>query len=164
MLGLWRKLKILPLLLILNLGGCASWFSDDSVDPAVHLVKVEVVRAKLLEQKFILHFRIDNPNDSDLTVRGLEYRIHLADLLLAEGEHEHWFTVGPKRSAYFKVPIRTNLWPRVKDVVKMLKNPKQQIPYRLQGEMETGLFIAHYVHLERNGVIIPADLIPEYNR
>ncbi|WP_095138439.1 LEA type 2 family protein [Pseudomonas sp. Irchel s3a10] len=164
MLGLWRTLKILPLLLILNLGGCASWFSDDSVDPAVHLVKVEVVRAKLLEQKFILHFRIDNPNDSDLTVRGLEYRIHLADLLLAEGEHEHWFTVGPKRSAYFKVPIRTNLWPRVKDVVKMLKNPKQQIPYRLQGEMETGLFIAHYVHLERNGVIIPADLIPEYNR
>jgi LEA14-like dessication related protein len=164
MLGLWRTLKILPLLLILNLGGCASWFSDDSVDPAVHLVKVEVVRAKLLEQKFILHFRIDNPNDSDLTVRGLEYRIHLADLLLAEGEHEHWFTVGPKRSAYFQVPIRTNLWPRVKDVVKMLKNPKQQIPYRLQGEMETGLFIAHYVHLERNGVIIPADFIPEYNR
>ena len=164
MLGLWRTLKILPLLLILNLGGCASWFSDDSVDPAVHLVKVEVVRAKLLEQKFILHFRIDNPNDSELTVRGLEYRIHLADLLLAEGEHEHWFTVGPKRSAYFKVPIRTNLWPRVKDVVKMLKNPNQQIPYRLQGEMETGLFIAHYVHLERNGVIIPADLIPEYNR
>ncbi|MGP6420598.1 LEA type 2 family protein [Pseudomonas putida] len=164
MLGLWRTLKILPLLLILNLGGCASWFSDDSVEPAVHLVKVEVVRAKLLEQKFILHFRVDNPNDSDLTVRGLEYRIHLADLLLAEGEHEHWFTVGPKRSAYFKVPIRTNLWPRVKDVVKMLKNPNQQIPYRLQGEMETGLFIAHYVHLERNGVIIPADLIPEYNR
>jgi LEA14-like dessication related protein len=72
MLGLWRTLNILPLLLILNLGGCASWFSDDSVDPAVHLVKVEVVRAKLLEQKFILHFRIDNPNDSDLTVRGME--------------------------------------------------------------------------------------------
>jgi LEA14-like dessication related protein len=46
----------------------------------------------------------------------------------------------------------------------MLKNPNQQIPYRLQGEMETGLFIAHYVHLERNGVIIPADLIPEQHR
>ncbi|MDX9673208.1 MULTISPECIES: LEA type 2 family protein [unclassified Pseudomonas] len=164
MLGHRRTLHGLLLMLLLNLGGCASWFSDDSVDPAVHLVKVEVVRAKLLEQKFILHFRIDNPNDSDLTVRSLEYRIHLADLLLAEGEHEHWFTVGPKRSAYFKVPIRTNLWPRVKDVVKMLKSPNQQIPYRLQGEMETGLFIAHYVHLERNGVIIPADLIPEQHR
>lgn len=164
MLGRWRTFQLFTLMLTLSLGGCASWFSDDSVDPAVHLVNVEVVRAKLLEQKFILHFRIDNPNDSDLTVRGLEYRIHLDDLLLAEGEHENWFTVGPKRSAYFKVPIRTNLWPQVKEVVKMLKNSNQPIPYRLQGEMETGLFIAHYVHLERNGVIIPADLIPEQHR
>lgn len=164
MLGQRHTLQWLLLMLVLNLGGCASWFSDDSVDPAVHLVNVEVVRAKLLEQKFILHFRVDNPNDSELTVRGLEYRIHLADMLLAEGEHEHWFSVGPKHSAYFKVPIRTNLWPKVKDVVKMLKKSDQQIPYRLQGEMETGLFIAHYVHLERNGVIIPADLIPEQHR
>jgi len=161
MLGHWRAFQVFSLLVFLGLGGCASWFSDDSLDPAVHLVKVEVVRAKLLEQKFILHFRIDNPNDSDLTVRGLEYRIHLADMLLAEGEHEHWITVNPKSSAFYKVPIRTNLWPKVKEVVKMLKNPHQQIPYRLEGEMETGLFIAHYVHLARNGVIIPADLITE---
>ena len=156
-----RFLQTFTLFLFLGLGGCASWFSSDEPDPEVHLVKVEVVRARLLDQKFILHFRVDNPNDSDLTVRGLEYRIHLADILLAEGEHNQWFTVGPKHSVYFKVPIRTNLWPRVKDMVKQLKNPKQGIPYRLEGEMETGLFIAHNVHLTRNGVIIPADLIPE---
>jgi len=154
-------LQTLILLLFLGLGGCASWFSDDEPDPEVHLVRVEVVRAKLLEQRFVLHFRIDNPNDSDLTVRGLAYRIHLGDILLAEGEHEHWITVGPKRSGFYKVPIRTNLWPKVRDLVKQLKSPKHPIPYRLEGEMETGLFIAHYVHLARNGVIIPADLIPE---
>ena len=156
-----RTLQLLTLLLFLGLGGCASWFSDDLPDPQVHLVKIEVIRANLLEQKFLLHFRVDNPNDRDLTVRALEYRIHLADILLAEGEHEHWFTVGPKRSAYFKVPIRTNLWPKVRDLVKLLKKPDQPIPYRLEGELETGLFIAHYVHLARNGVIIAADLIPE---
>ena len=70
----------------------------------------------------------------------------------------------PRKSAYFKVPVRTNLWPKVRDLVKMLKKSDQPIPYRLEGEMETGLFIAHYVHLERNGVIIPADFIPEQNR
>jgi LEA14-like dessication related protein len=161
MLSRRRTLHTLFLLLFLGLGGCASWFSDEEPDPEVHLVRVEVVRAKLLEQRFVLHFRIDNPNDSDLTVRGLEYRIHLGDILLAEGEHEHWITVGPKRSGFYKVPIRTNLWPKVKDLVKQLKSPKQPVPYRLEGEMETGLFIAHYVHLARNGVIIPADLIPE---
>ena len=161
MLSRRRTLQTLILLLFLGLGGCASWFSDDEPDPEVHLVRVEVVRAKLLEQRFVLHFRIDNPTDNDLTVRGLAYRIHLGDILLAEGEHEHWITVGPKRSGFYKVPIRTNLWPKVRDLVKQLKSPKHPIPYRLEGEMETGLFIAHYVHLARNGVIIPADLIPE---
>jgi len=164
MLRPWRVLRIVSLLVVVALGGCASWFSDDGPEPQVHLVKVEVVRAKLMEQKFLLHFRVDNPHDSDLTVRALEYRVYLGDLLLTEGEHEHWFTVGPNRSAYFKVPVRTNLWPRVRDLVKMLKNPEQPIPYRLEGELETGLFIAHYVHLKRNGVIIAADLIPEHTR
>ncbi|MHC8310685.1 LEA/WHy family protein [Pseudomonas sp. GT1P32] len=157
-------LHMLTLLLFLGLGGCASWFSDDEPEPEVHLVKVEVVRAKLMEQRFLLFFRVDNPRDSDLTVRGLEYRIHLGEMLLTEGEHEHWFTVSPKHSAYFKVPIRTNLWPKVRELVKLLKKPEQPIPYRLEGELETGVFIAHYVHLARKGVIIPADLIPEHTR
>ncbi|EJL04142.1 MULTISPECIES: LEA type 2 family protein [Pseudomonas] len=154
-------LRIACLLLFVGLGGCASWQGEEAPEPQVHLVKVEVVRARLLEQKFMLHFRVDNPADSDLTVRGLTYRIHLGDLLLTEGEHEHWFTVGPRHSAFFKVPIRTNLWPQVREVVKLLGKPRQEIPYRLEGELETGLFIAHYVHLERNGVIIAADLIAE---
>ncbi|MCU1758179.1 LEA type 2 family protein [Pseudomonas sp. 14P_8.1_Bac3] len=159
-----HALHLFTLFLFLGLGGCASWFSDDEPDPAVHLVKVEVVQAKLMQQRFMLYFRVDNPGDSDLTVRGLDYRIHLGDMLLAEGEHEHWFTIGPKRSGFFKVPIRTNLWPKVKELVKLLKNTDHPIPYRLEGELETGLFIAHYVHLARNGVIIAADLIPEHTR
>lgn len=154
-------LRITCLLLFVGFGGCAFWRGEEAPEPQVHLVKVEVVRARLLEQRFTLHFRVDNPGDSDLTVRGLTYRIHLGDLLLTEGEHEHWFTIRPKHSAYFKVPVRTNLWPQVREVVKLLEKPREQIPYRLEGELETGLFIAHYVHLERNGVIIAADLIAE---
>jgi LEA14-like dessication related protein len=153
--------SLLTAVLLLGLGGCASWFSSDEPDPEVHLIRVEVVRAKLLEQRFVLHFRIDNRSENELTVRGLEYRIHLGDVLLADGEHEYWITVGPKASRSYKVPIRTNLWSKVKGLVKQLKNAEQGIPYRLEGELETGLFIAHYVHLARNGVIIPADLIPE---
>lgn len=156
-----RLLRTTCLLLFVGLGSCASWRGEQAPEPQVHLVKVEVVRARLVEQRFLLHFRVDNPRDSDLTVRNLTYRIHLGGLLLTEGEHEHWFTVSPGHSAYFKVPIRTNLWPQVREVVKWLEKPREQIPYRLEGELETGLFIAHYVHLERNGVIIAADSIAE---
>jgi len=156
-----RAIRTISLLMVLALSGCTSWFVDNDIDPQVHLVKIEVVKAKLLEQRFRLHFRVDNPNDSDLTVRGLTYRVHVGHLLLAEGEYGHWFTVSPKSSGYFQVPIRTNLWPQMREVLKMLRNPSQPVPYRLEGELETGLFIGYDVHLARNGEIIPGDFIPE---
>ncbi|KAA0945072.1 MULTISPECIES: LEA type 2 family protein [unclassified Pseudomonas] len=158
-----NHLRTYSLLLTLTLGlsGCASWFADDAPAPQVHLVKVEVVRAKLLEQKFKLHFRVDNRNDSDLTVRGLIYKITLDDIVLTEGESNEWFTVAPHSRGFFKISVRTNLWPQVRQVVEMLKNPDQPIPYRLEGELKTGLFIGNDVHVLRNGEIIPGDFIPE---
>ena len=142
------------------LTGCASW-GEDWREPEVHLVEVETVKARLLEQEFVLHLRVDNPNDSSLTVRGLEYRIHLSQFLLSEGESDQWFSVDPKSSGYFQVPIRTNLWQHLREVVKLLKKPEQPIPYRLEGVLQTGLFFGKDVHLSHYGEIIPGDFIPE---
>ena len=155
------RMYSLMLALTLMLTGCASWFEDDSPPPHVSLVKVEVVRAKLLEQKFKLHFRVDNRDDSDLTVRGLIYKISLADVELTEGESNEWLTIPPHGRGFFKVTVRTNLWPQVREIADLLKNPDRPIPYRLEGELKTGLFIGNDVHVMRNGEIIPGDFIPE---
>lgn len=82
------RLRTYSCLMVLTVGlsGCAFWFADDTPPPQIHLVKVELLRAKLLEQKFKLHFRVDNRDDSDLTVRGLIYKISLADVELTEGD------------------------------------------------------------------------------
>ncbi|MFO2463881.1 LEA type 2 family protein [Pseudomonas sp. 15FMM2] len=154
----------LLLALMLGLSGCTSWFTDDAPSPQIHLVKVELVRAKLLEQKFKLHFRVDNQSDSDLTVRGLIYRISLADVQLAEGESNEWLTVPPHSRAFFKISVRTNLWPQVRQIAELLKNPERPIPYRLDGELKTGLFIGNDVQVMRSGEIIPGDFIPEQHR
>lgn len=158
------RLYSLMLALSLGLSGCASWFEDHAPPPHVSLVNVEVVRANLLQQKFKLYFRVDNRDDSDLTVRGLIYKVSLGDLLLTEGESNEWLTVAPRSHAFFKVSVRTNLWPQLRDVVRMLKNPQQPVPYRLEGELKSGLFIAKDVRVNHNGEIIPGDFIPERHR
>ena len=149
------------LLLIAGLSGCASWFESSDKDPEVRLERVELVQAKLLEQRFKLHMRVDNPNDSTLTVRGLSYTVYLGTIKLTEGENEHWFSVQPKSSADYVIPVRTNLWPQVRPLVKLLETPDQPIPYRLEGTLQTGLFYGYDVHLTRKGEIIPGDFIPE---
>ncbi|VFT42184.1 lipoprotein [Pseudomonas aeruginosa] len=47
-----------------------------------------------------MRFRIDNPNDFSLPVRGLQYTVQLNDIQLAEGESGQWFTVPPTATRY----------------------------------------------------------------
>ncbi|WP_044871714.1 LEA type 2 family protein [Pseudomonas sp. LFM046] len=161
-----QTIRILSLLFIFalplsGLSGCSTWFSDGFQDPDVRLIKVDVVRAKLLEQQFVLRFRIDNPNDVNLPVRGLVYTVHLNDVKLASGESSTWFTVPARGSQTFDVPVRTNLWRHMKYIVKLLEKPDEPIKYRLDGEVKTGLMFGKSVHLSRNGEIIPGSYIPE---
>ena len=145
-----------------GLTGCTSWFSGEFQDPEVRLVKVDVIKAKLLEQQFSLRFRVDNPNDFELPIRGLSYDVQLNGIPLTAGESSEWLNVPANGRREFEVPVRTNLWRHLKGVVKALENPDKPISYRLSGEVKTGGWMfGRNVHLQRNGEIIPGDHIPE---
>nr|WP_028239888.1 LEA type 2 family protein [Stutzerimonas azotifigens] len=147
--------------LLATLGGCSTWFTGDFEEPQVQLTKVEVVKARLLEQEFLLRFRIRNPNDRSLPVRGLAYTVHLNDIKLASGESSLWATIPAHASEVYEVPVHTNLWRHMKYIVRLLEKPDQPIRYRLEGEVKTGLMFGRRVHIANNGEIIPGDFIPE---
>ncbi len=147
--------------LLAGVAGCSTWFSSDFKDPRVQLADVEIVKARLLEQEFMLRFRIDNPNEQSLPVRGLVYRVHLNDVELASGESSGWATVPAHGFEYYEVPVYTNLWRHMKYIVRLLEKPDRPIAYRLDGELKTGLMIGRSVHIATNGEIIPGEFIPE---
>ncbi|SEE54590.1 LEA type 2 family protein [Pseudomonas coleopterorum] len=146
-------LRSIGLLSVLALTGCATWFTGNYEDPKVHLVKVEVVKANLLQQRFILRFRIDNPNRRSLPVRGMSYSVRLEDMLLSEGETSDWFSVAGRSGEYYEVPVRTNLWQHVRELSKLLKHPDRPIRYELRGELRTGVLFGHDVVLNHTGEI-----------
>ncbi|MGP0170658.1 LEA type 2 family protein [Pseudomonas sp. NCHU5208] len=160
-----QTIRIISLMMFVGLSsglaGCSTWMTGGFKDPDVQLIKVDVIKARLLEQEFRLRFRIDNPNGVSLPVRGLEYDITLNDIPLAEGASNEWFTVPAHGHHSFEVPVRTNLWRHVRQVVKMLEKPDQAIRYSLEGEVKTGMLFGRSVHMRRNGEIIPGDFIPE---
>ena len=142
------------------LTGCSSWGGDDWREPEVHLVEVETVKARLLEQEFVLHLQVVNPNDSRLFIRNLSYAIRLNDLLLVQDETSLWRSVGGHARRTFKITARTNLWQHLKALAKLLKSG-QPLHYSLQGELATGLLMHRDLHLSRSGEIIPGDYHPE---
>ncbi|WP_194789312.1 LEA type 2 family protein [Pseudomonas sp. UFMG81] len=153
--------RLLSLGLLLGaLAGCASWGDDGWREPEVHLVEVEKVSMRLHQQEFVLHLRIDNPNDSRLFIRHLHYVVRLGDIVLAEDDVSLWRSVGGHARRTFKITARTNLWQHLKPLAKLLKS-KQPLPYRLQGDLATGLIIPRDLHLSRSGEIMPGDFLPE---
>jgi LEA14-like dessication related protein len=155
-------LRILSLGLFMSLlNGCHSLRVSDYQEPQVHLLKVEVVKAKLTQQDFKLRFRVENPNSGSMLVRSLRYKIMLNDLVLSEGESSEWLVVDGHSHKNFVVPVRTNLWKDLKPIAKMLKKTDQPIHYRLEGKLKTGFLFRHNVRIGRNGEIMPGDFIPE---
>ena len=147
--------------LLSGIGGCASSGSSGFKDPDVQLVDVELIHAKLLEQQFMLHFRVDNPNSKSLPMRGIDYRILLNNTPLATGSNSQWLTVPANSYAYFKIPVHTNLWRHMKVVLRMLENPDEPIHYALHAEVKTGLMFSKKINILRHGDIIPGDYIRE---
>ena len=149
-------------LLATGLNGCSSWVASDFQDPHVHLIKVDVIKARLHEQRFSLRFQIENPNDSALAIRGLIYDIQLNGVPLTTGESSQSLEVPAHGRRNYEVAVRTNLWRHLKKLVKSLENPEQPIRYQLRGEVKAGSWLfGRNVHLQRNGEIIPGDYIPE---
>ena len=68
----------------LALGGCATLTGLDET-PRVSLVGIDPVDFQLLEQRFRVTLRVQNPNDRDITIRGLDYAIVINDKVFAQG-------------------------------------------------------------------------------
>ncbi len=147
------------LLLSTVLGGCSTWFSADFRTPDVQLVDVELVYAKMLEQEFLLKFRIDNPNSDSLPVRGINYTLHLNGTLLGRGQSNQWLTVPANSTEYVTLRAHTNLWRHVKSFVALFNNPNQPISYALEAELKTGLIFNKTVPVRRQGSFTPGEYL-----
>lgn len=143
---------------LFSLTGCSSWLFSGFTQPEVHLTGVEVIKARLLEQKLELTFLVDNPNGYALRIQGLDYQVLLDQVPILEGQSSAWVKVPANGTKEIRVPLRANLWQHGKFVAELLKNPRRPIPYQLHGTLKAGWFfglLTHRMPLNRSGEITP---------
>lgn len=154
----FRCLFLPALLLAVGLLPSCSLWRHALEAPEVELVDVELVRARLLEQQFLLHFRAENPNDVSLPIRGLRYTVYLDGVKLAHGNSSQHFTLPPRGSSTFTVTVHSNLWRHLRTLIGRLQDPQQPLAYRLEGEVHTGLLGSSF-RLQRSGELTPGDYL-----
>lgn len=79
-----RLASLVRLVAALTLSGCAFWFMKGEA-PEVLVTNVMLLESSAFEQRLQVDLRIRNPNDFDLAVTGIDFRLDLNGNRLVRG-------------------------------------------------------------------------------
>lgn len=124
-------------LVLALVSGCAS-LGGISQSPSVTLADIGLEDFGLLEQRFALRLRVQNPNNVDIPVSGLTYELEVNGEKFARGVSDKAVTVPRYGEAVLDVSAVSNLSSLLRQLSEMEKAGKESITYRLKGQLNLG--------------------------
>lgn len=134
----------LLILLWVGLSGCAGMMPRLE-PPQVHVAGIKLLDAGLLEQRYLLQLRVQNPNPGDLAIDGVQFKLELNGRAFATGVTSGSVTVPRFGSVLVDVEAVSTLAGIARQVEEMFKKTGEPVRYGLSGK----------VHLARPGLALP---------
>ena len=119
--------------------------------PQLSLVGVELRDAQLVEQRFIVRLRVQNPNDRALPVRAIDCTMELAGEHFGTGTSAAAFTVPARGEALFDMIVTTNLAASLPRLLPRLKDASEPLAYRLVGTVSTDMAFLRSIPFDQGG-------------
>jgi LEA14-like dessication related protein len=114
------------------LAGCAAALKLEA--PRLSVVSMKVQSADIFSQRMQIRMRVQNPNDRELPIKGLTYRIEVNDAELGQGSANTPFVVPALGEAEFDMVFTANLATALSKLLSR-KGSAETIDYRLRGEV-----------------------------
>jgi len=108
--------------------------------PTVTLAGMEVIEAGLFEQRFAFKLRVQNPNDSEISITGLSFSVEINGRPFAKGVSDKPATVPRFGEALLEVAAVSNITGILRQVNELRKTNREEINYRIKGRLRTGSF------------------------
>jgi len=117
-------------LLLLLLTGCASWFTKGE-PPEVLVTNIIPLDATAFEQRLQVDLRIRNPNDYDLVVTGIDFKLNLNGKRLARGLGNTELAIPRLSDAVISVQTSTSTFDLIRQFMGF--SQKQDLSYEISG-------------------------------
>ena len=116
------------------ISGCAAT-SELANPPRVSLADIRLAEVGLVEQRYAARLRVQNPNDAQLNVRGMEYTIYVNGRKFADGVSGRDFSVPGYSEEIIDVNLTSTVL-RVFEQFRSLSHGESRIfRYRIAGSL-----------------------------
>ena len=145
---------------LLSLSACSSINTLRQIvdPPTVSLVDVRLVSAGLLEQRYRLSLRVQNPNSVAIPINGMNYSVGLGGSEFARGVTASSFVLPAKGEDLVEIDVSTNLLDSARHVYALLKSGEDNVDYNLSGNVQVDLPFVKSMPFSRSGQVDLRDL------
>jgi LEA14-like dessication related protein len=133
MLRLLRPLAVLLGFVLVT--SCAT-LPKDLKPPKFELLKIEMQSSDMFAQRFKVRLNVENPNDIELPIKSLDYKLFLMGDSFGEGLSEEPFVLPAQGEAQFDMLLTTNFVSSLGRLVNRVGSRKlQDIEYEIAGKV-----------------------------
>jgi LEA14-like dessication related protein len=137
--------------LVLGLAACSALGPKLEV-PRLTLVRVAMTSADIFNQQFMVRMHVQNPNDRELPIRGIDYKLFLEGDSFAEGVSDKPFVVPALGETEFDMIVRTNFVSGMGRLMSRL-NGRDQVQYVVEGKVLTDISMAKKIPFQETGTV-----------
>ena len=122
--------------------------------PTVELVGVQILSTDMFAQRFKVRLRVDNPNDIELPVIGLEFTVIMAGDRFAEGMGNEQFVLPAKGNAEFDMLVTTNFVSSFGRLLSRTSNGKlEDVEYEIVGKIAVDKGVVRKIPFNHRGTV-----------
>jgi LEA14-like dessication related protein len=103
--------------------------------PKVSLADFELRGGNLVEQRFALKLRVQNPNDREIAIQGVSFDLDISGKPFAHGVGDKPVTLPRFGEGVVEVEAVSNLGSLVAQIGEIAKVGKEGLPYRVTGNV-----------------------------
>ena len=129
-----------------------SAFRPELAVPRLTLVSVAMTSADIFNQQFVVRVNVQNPNDRELPVTGIDYKLFLEGDAFAEGVSNKPFTVPAQGDTDFDMTVRTNFVSGAARLMSRL-NGREQVQYVVEGKVLTDISMLKKIPFQETGTV-----------
>jgi LEA14-like dessication related protein len=138
--------------LLLAVAACTGL--GDLQTPQLEVLCVQMMSTDMFAQRFVVRLHVQNPNDVELPVRGIDYKLFLMGDQFAEGVTNESFVLPALGEAEFDMTVTTNFVSSLGRLVSRMGGGKlEDVDYELAGTLMIDKGMVRKIPFNKRGTV-----------